>query len=126
MSEVVRIVCPHGLVATFIRDAGIWTTVITNVQTVRDSETGEFIEYRYPVRCEACGKRGHNTTAPANQGTLNERLDLFDELLDPGDTKAVVELPLKSLAAALGENWPVYLEMRDRMRHAATRPTSDG
>lgn len=126
MSEVIRIVCPHGLVASFVRDQGIWTTAITNQQTARDSETGEFIEYRYPIRCEACGKRGHNITAPANQGTLNERLDLFDEVLDPGDTKAVVELRLKSLAEALGENWPVYLEMRDKMRHAGAGHATDG
>ena len=126
MSDVIRIVCPHGLVKTFFRDQGIWTTVITKQQTARDSETGQFIEYRYPVRCEACGRRGHNIATPANQGTLNERLDLFDEVLDPGDTKAVVELRLKSLAEALGENWPVYLEMRDRMRHARTGRCSRG
>ena len=103
MSEVIRIVCPHGPVQTFFRDQGIWTTTITGQQTARDSETGEFIEYRYPVRCEPCGRPGHPIVADANQGALNEALNFIDrEGIEP------VTLTL----------WAGVLGRLDRMRHA--------
>jgi hypothetical protein len=71
MSEVIRVTCPHTVVKTFFRDSGIWTTVISEVQMVSDSDSGAFIEHRYPVRCEACG-----VVADVNQSALNDALDL--------------------------------------------------
>ena len=119
MSEVIRVVCPHGTVASFIRDGGIWTTVVTNVQTVRESETGEFIEYRYPIRCEQCGRPGRPLVADATQGALDEALDALDALFDPGNAAGRTDVPLAVWSRATGSD-------RDRFRHAATRPTSDG
>ena len=121
MSEVIRVVCPHGTVASFIRDGGIWTTVITNVQTVRDSETGEFVEYRYPIRCEQCGRPGRPLVADATQRGLNEALDALDALFDPGNATGpgVTDIPLAVWARVTGSD-------RDKFRHAATQPTPDG
>jgi len=121
--DVIRIVCPHGLVATFVHDQGIWTAVITNTQTARDSETGEFIEYRYPVRCEACGKPGHPIVGDANQGTLNEALNHIDrEGIEPVTLALRVGGRPRRWVAPAGTvtlvRWVDVLGRLDKMRHA--------
>lgn len=106
MSEVARIVCPHGRVATFSRDATgrRWGAVLTEAQTVRDSDTGEFIEYRYAIRCSSCNSpRG--ITADVTEDQLNEALNALDKALPAlgiVPVRGVVEVPLKLWADAVG------------------------
>ena len=113
MSEVIRIVCPHGLVGTFFRDQGIWTTVITKQQTARDSETGQFIEYRYPVRCEECGTPGRPLVGDVTQQALNEAMHF---IINQERIPQRVPLAL----------WVGITGRMDKIRHAGTGPTVNG
>jgi hypothetical protein len=106
MSEVIRVTCPHTVVKTFFRDSGIWTTVISEVQMVSDSDSGAFIEHRYPVRCEACG-----VVADVNQSALNDALDFID-------AHGIHPVTLSIFAGVVGR--------LDKVRHGKTRTSQDG
>lgn len=113
MREVVQVVCPHGPVQTFIHHEGHWSTVITEQQTARESETGEFIEYRYPVRCEECGTPDRPLVGDVTQQVLDEAMHF---IINQERIPQRVTLAL----------WVRIMGQMDKVRHAGTRPTANG
>ena len=92
----VRVVCPHGTVATFVASSvpGVWVVNVRGAETVVE-------RWRHPMRCDRC-----RPSVPINKqdayGPILDRLVRTDSPAITRVSPTVVEVPLKLMADALG------------------------